>query len=380
MLHLVLNICSILCLLYCSKAAELRRDETYPPPELLKELAPVHDTCVGKTGVTEAAIKEFSDGEVHEDEKLKCYMYCVFDQTDVLHEDGEVHLEKLLDRLPDSMHDIAVNMGKRCLYPKGDNKCERAFWLHRCWKTADPKLGASFNHITIDRAHTWWQHAHQFIQHYIAIGIQCTSKQIQIATAVVKQYRRRVIVHRNSNSTECATKSRKTYESCQRTNKFLLVSHTDMKMALSDFGRRHSVAACLLIVLLLNVARSTQQQRIEGYPPSNVLKMAKIFHDACVEQTGVSEAAIKEFSDGEIHEDEKLKCYMNCLFHELEVVDDNGDVHLDTLYHSVPHSIRAHLMDMSAKCLHPVGDTLCEKAWWFNQCWKKADPEHYFLP
>lgn len=89
-----------------------------------------------------AAIKEFSDGEVHEDEKLKCYMYCVFDETDVLHEDGEVHLEKLLDRLPDSMHDIAVNMGKRCLYPKGDTKCERAFWLHRCWKQADPKVRA----------------------------------------------------------------------------------------------------------------------------------------------------------------------------------------------------------------------------------------------
>lgn len=86
------------------------------------------------------AIKEFSDGEVHEDEKLKCYMYCVFDETDVLHEDGEVHLEKLLDRMPDSMHDIAVNMGKRCLYPKGDTKCERAFWLHRCWKQADPKV------------------------------------------------------------------------------------------------------------------------------------------------------------------------------------------------------------------------------------------------
>ncbi|XP_034487221.1 general odorant-binding protein 83a-like [Drosophila innubila] len=131
----------LLCLLMGQEgiSVELRRDETYPPPELLKELAPVHDSCVQKTSVTEAAIKEFSDGEVHEDEKLKCYMYCVFDETDVLHEDGEVHLEKLLDRLPDSMHDIAVNMGKRCLYPKGDTKCERAFWLHRCWKQADPK-------------------------------------------------------------------------------------------------------------------------------------------------------------------------------------------------------------------------------------------------
>jgi hypothetical protein len=53
--------------------------------------------------------------------------------------DGNVHLEKLHEALPDSMHDIALHMGKRCLYPQGDNLCEKAFWLHSCWKTADPK-------------------------------------------------------------------------------------------------------------------------------------------------------------------------------------------------------------------------------------------------
>ncbi|KAH8359098.1 hypothetical protein KR093_004247, partial [Drosophila rubida] len=154
-----------------------------------------------------------------------------------------------------------------------------------------------------------------------------------------------------------------------------------MKMALSDFGqnrRRRPVAACLLIVLSVlsgALLRPTSAQRADNYPPSNVLKMAKLFHDTCVEQTGVSEAAIKEFSDGEIHEDEKLKCYMNCLFHEFEVVDDNGDVHLDTLFHSVPHSIRDKLIAMSQHCIHPEGDTLCHKAWWFHQCWKKADPQ-----
>ncbi|XP_005176973.2 general odorant-binding protein 83a [Musca domestica] len=115
-----------------------RRDETYPPPELLAKLRPVHDTCVSKTGVTEEAIKKFSDEEIHEDELLKCYMYCVFDEMDVLHDDGEVHLEKVLDLMPDSMHDLAINMGKRCLYPKGDTTCDRAFWLHSCWKKADP--------------------------------------------------------------------------------------------------------------------------------------------------------------------------------------------------------------------------------------------------
>lgn len=31
-------------------------------------------------------------------------------------------------------------MGKRCLYPIGDNLCEKAFWLNKCWKEADPKV------------------------------------------------------------------------------------------------------------------------------------------------------------------------------------------------------------------------------------------------
>ncbi|XP_055602366.1 general odorant-binding protein 83a-like [Uranotaenia lowii] len=116
-----------------------RRDADYPPPELLAALKPIHDTCVTKTGVTEEAIKEFSDGQIHEDEKLKCYMNCIFHEAKVVDDQGEVHLEKLHDSLPDSMHDLALHMGKRCLYPEGENQCERAFWLHKCWKTADPK-------------------------------------------------------------------------------------------------------------------------------------------------------------------------------------------------------------------------------------------------
>lgn len=51
-----------------------RRDAEYPPQEILQALRPAHDSCVQKTGVTEEAIKEFSDGKIHEDENLKCYM------------------------------------------------------------------------------------------------------------------------------------------------------------------------------------------------------------------------------------------------------------------------------------------------------------------
>lgn len=115
-----------------------RRDDDWPPPELIEILRPARAACIKKTGVTEEAIKKFSDEEIHEDEALKCYMSCIFHETNVVDDTGHVHLEKLLKSLPERMHDIAFSMGKKCLYPVGDNMCEKAFWLHKCWKTQDP--------------------------------------------------------------------------------------------------------------------------------------------------------------------------------------------------------------------------------------------------
>lgn len=92
--------------------------------------------------VSTEAIKEFSDGVTHEaDEDLKCYMHCIFREANVLSDDGVVHLEKLHEMLPASMQDIAMQMGKECLHPEGDNQCEKAYWLHKCWKMTDPKVG-----------------------------------------------------------------------------------------------------------------------------------------------------------------------------------------------------------------------------------------------
>lgn len=85
-------------------------------------------------------IKEFSDGEIVDDENLKCYMNCLFHEMDVVHDNGNVNLEKVQDAYGGDwdMHIILLNMMKRCLYPKGDNLCEKAYWLNKCWKNADP--------------------------------------------------------------------------------------------------------------------------------------------------------------------------------------------------------------------------------------------------
>lgn len=69
---LILSVFAIIAIAFAQVSP--RRDAEYPPPELLEALKPIHDICMKKTGATEEAIKEFSDGNIHDDKNLKCYM------------------------------------------------------------------------------------------------------------------------------------------------------------------------------------------------------------------------------------------------------------------------------------------------------------------
>lgn len=120
-----------------------RRDADYPPAYALEFMQQPHRECVAETGVSEAAIKRFSDVEIFDDdEKLKCYMGCLFVKAGVSDGNGDLHLGKVLELIPKEFEDIALKMGSRCLKPKGKTPCERAFWFNKCWKLADPVVSA----------------------------------------------------------------------------------------------------------------------------------------------------------------------------------------------------------------------------------------------
>nr|BAN59718.1 odorant-binding protein [Delia antiqua]BAS69449.1 odorant-binding protein 10 [Delia platura] len=139
----------------------------------------------------------------------------------------------------------------------------------------------------------------------------------------------------------------------------------------------------VVVVILMSIFTCAQKpRRDENYPPPDFLKRFSIIHDVCVEKTGVTEDAIKEFSDGEIHEDPALKCYMNCLFHEVNVVDDNGELHYEQLKRLLPDNLKEFVQHIIDACEShvPQGGTQCDRAWSWHVCFKQTDPVHYFLP
>lgn len=93
--------------------------------------------------------------------------------------------------------------------------------------------------------------------------------------------------------------------------------------------------------------------------------------------------AIKAYSDTDAAADDKLRCYMACLFQECNVVDAEGHLHLDKLMAGIEAALSKEVQDiavnMGKKCLRAEGTTACETAGWYNDCWKKSDPTHYFL-
>lgn len=112
----------------------------WPPPDFIEEIKPHRVTCLAKTGASEAAILEFSDGKIHDDPVVKCYMNCMFHEYEIVDDDGEFHTEKVIDKIPDSLKAVAIPLLNTCfnVHVDGETQCDRAHLLHKCWKLADP--------------------------------------------------------------------------------------------------------------------------------------------------------------------------------------------------------------------------------------------------
>lgn len=63
--------------------------------------------------------------------------------SNIVDENGDPHFEKInthISKLDEEIRDIAQNTFTLCQNPQGNDKCERAFSIHKCWKTTDPKV------------------------------------------------------------------------------------------------------------------------------------------------------------------------------------------------------------------------------------------------
>ncbi|XP_055524378.1 pheromone-binding protein-related protein 6-like [Wyeomyia smithii] len=122
-------------------------------------------------------------------------------------------------------------------------------------------------------------------------------------------------------------------------------------------------------------------QRAPEFPPASLIERTTDQHRKCVDETGVSEDSIARFNGPEVFDDdERLKCYMECLFRNFNVTKPNGDVDLIEVYHAIPKELNSVALKVLNKCRDIAdGSTRCERAFSLHKCWKQTDPLHYYL-
>nr|AGI37362.1 general odorant-binding protein 3 [Cnaphalocrocis medinalis] len=117
--------------------------ETLELSDEVKEIIQhVHNECVSKTGVAEEDIKNCENGIFKEDMKLKCYMFCLMEEANLVEDDGSVDYDILISIIPDQYSDRVTKMIFACkhLDTPDKDKCQRAFDVHKCSYGKDPEM------------------------------------------------------------------------------------------------------------------------------------------------------------------------------------------------------------------------------------------------
>ncbi|KAH0952953.1 Obp9NTE, partial [Eciton burchellii] len=103
--------------------------------------ADVKRICRQETKVSWASLKRLKAGNIdHHDMKLKCYLRCFMMKNDILDENNNMNIDKILRYLPDHMKERTKNILNRCKSVKAENACDKAFQIAICYAKEQPEI------------------------------------------------------------------------------------------------------------------------------------------------------------------------------------------------------------------------------------------------
>ncbi|XP_022918322.1 general odorant-binding protein 19a-like [Onthophagus taurus] len=137
-----------------------------------------------------------------------------------------------------------------------------------------------------------------------------------------------------------------------------------------------SVAALLLFMQQAEAAMTEKQ----------VLAAIKLIRNTCKTKTKVADEQIDDTHNGKWDDnDEKLKCYSNCVLGMMKMQKKNGAPDEESAIKQLPQlpeSMREPFEISIKKCIN-AGDGLtnkCDVAYSFFKCLYFDNPQNYFLP
>ncbi|XP_068149994.1 general odorant-binding protein 69a [Drosophila tropicalis] len=108
------------------------------PPALKKQVKKLHIRCANQTGVAEEVLrKAHQAGQLPSDPAFKCFLYCMLEIFGLIDSENIMHLESLIEVLPEDVHAQIQRLADACGTKKGADGCETAYLTVKCYIETD---------------------------------------------------------------------------------------------------------------------------------------------------------------------------------------------------------------------------------------------------
>lgn len=110
-------------------------------------------------------------------------------------------------------------------------------------------------------------------------------------------------------------------------------------------------------------------------------EMTSKYRKKCIGETKTTIEDVEATEYGEFPEDEKLKCYFNCVLEKFNVMDKkNGKIRYNLLKKVIPEAFKEIGVEMIDSCSNVDSSDKCEKSFMFMKCMYEVNPIAFIAP
>ncbi|KAI8041449.1 general odorant-binding protein 69a [Drosophila gunungcola] len=103
-------------------------------PMIIKQVKKLQLRCLNQTGASLELLAQSTKNRVlSNDPHIKCFVHCMLDMFGLIDSHNVMHLESLLEILPENVHNTINGLVSACGTKKGKDACDTAFETVQCY-------------------------------------------------------------------------------------------------------------------------------------------------------------------------------------------------------------------------------------------------------
>ncbi|XP_043646633.1 general odorant-binding protein 69a [Drosophila teissieri] len=110
-------------------------------PMIIKQVRKLRMRCLNQTGASLEIIDYSVKNRIlPTDPEIKCFLYCMFDLFGLIDSQNIMHLEALMEVLPEEIHKTINELVGACGTKKGKDGCDTAYETVKCYIAVNGKF------------------------------------------------------------------------------------------------------------------------------------------------------------------------------------------------------------------------------------------------